>query len=155
MLYIFDKDGTLVQDIDGKRPPNKLHEQKPIPGVLAKCQALIAEGHLLAVASNQGGVAFGFISAAEAHAMVKQITDYIGATTYAVCVTHPNGKRKAAKRESRFRKPGGGMIEYLMDAFGVLPAETVYIGDLDTDQQAAEAAGVKFVWAKDFFGWEE
>jgi HAD superfamily hydrolase (TIGR01662 family) len=154
MLYIFDKDGTLVQDIDGKRPPNTLDEQKPIHGVLAKCQALIAEGHLLAVASNQGGVAFGYITATEAHAMVKQIADYIGATTYAVCVTHPNGKRKAAKRESRFRKPNGGMIEYLMDSFGVSAADTVYIGDLDTDREAAEAAGVKFVYAKDFFGWE-
>ncbi|MBI1282505.1 MAG: HAD-IIIA family hydrolase [Anaerolineaceae bacterium] len=153
MLYIFDKDGTLVQDIDGKRPPNKLSEQKPIAGVLEKCQALIADGHLLAVASNQGGVAFGYITAAEAHEMVKQIADYIGATTYAVCVTHPNGKRKAARRESRFRKPDSGMIDYLMDAFGVLPSETVYIGDLGTDQQAAEAAGVKFIWAKDFFGW--
>lgn len=155
MLYIFDKDGTLVQQINGERPPNKLSEQKPIPGVLAKCQALIAEGHLLAVASNQGGVAFGYITAAEAHEMVKQIADYIGATTYAVCVTHPNGKKRSAKRESHFRKPDGGMIEYLMDAFGVSKAETVYIGDLDTDQQAAEAAGVKFIWASEFFGWEE
>ena len=152
MLYIFDKDGTLVQQINGERPPNSLAEQKPIPGVLAKCQKLIADGHLLAVASNQGGVAFGFITAVEAHAMVKQIADYIGATTYAVCVTHPTGKKKSARRESHFRKPDGGMIEYLMDAFGVLPTETVYIGDMDTDQQAAEAAGVKFIWAKDFFG---
>ena len=154
MLYIFDKDGTLVEQINGERPPNSLDEQKPIAGVLEKCKALIKEGHLLAVASNQGGVAFGHITAVEAHAMVKQIADYIGATTYAVCVTHPNGKKKAAKRESRFRKPNSGMIEYLMDAFGVLPSETVYIGDMDTDQEAAEAVGVKFMWASEFFGWE-
>ena len=56
------------------------------------------------------------------------------ASTYAVCVTHPTGKRKSARRESHFRKPDGGMIEYLMDAFGVLPSETVYIGDLDTER---------------------
>ena len=152
MLYIFDKDGTLVQDVDGKRPPNTLDEQKPFPDVLAKCQMLIAEGHLLAVASNQGGVAFGMMTATQAHALVQQITTYIGAITYAVCVTHPTGKKKSARRESHFRKPDGGMIEYLMDAIGVLPADTVYIGDMDTDQQAAEAAGVKFEWAKDFFG---
>ncbi|MBA3872579.1 MAG: HAD-IIIA family hydrolase [Anaerolineae bacterium] len=154
MLYIFDKDGTLVQDVDGKRPPNTLDEQKPFPDVLPKCQALIAEGHLLAVASNQGGVAFGLMTAEQAHMLVQHITTYIGATTYAVCVTHPNGKTKSARRESRFRKPSGGMIEYLMDAFGVSKADTVYIGDMDSDQQAAEAAGVAFEWAKDFFGRE-
>jgi D-glycero-D-manno-heptose 1,7-bisphosphate phosphatase len=154
MLYIFDKDGTLVQDFDGKRPPNTLEEQKPFPDVLPKCQALIAEGHFLAVASNQGGVAFGFMTAAQAHLLVQAITTYIGATTYAVCVTHPNGRKKAAKRESPFRKPNGAMIEYLMDAFGVSKEDTMYIGDLDSDQQAAEAAGVKFAWAKDFFGRE-
>lgn len=151
MLYIFDKDGTLVQNIDGNRPPNTLDEQKTFEDVLAVCKALIADGHILAVASNQGGVAFGHITAVEAHAMVKQIADYIGATTYSVCVTHPNGRKKAARRESRFRKPGAGMIEYLMDAFGVLPAETVYIGDMDTDREAAEAAGVQFEWANAFF----
>ncbi len=151
MLYIFDKDGTLVHSINGERPPNKLDEQKPIDGVLEVCKALIADGHLLAVASNQGGVAFGHITALEAHAMVKQITDYIGATTYAVCVTHPNGRKKAARRESRFRKPAAGMIEYLMDAFGVLPVDTVYVGDMDTDREAAEAAGVGFAWADAFF----
>ena len=154
MLYIFDKDGTLVHNIDGERPANTLDEQKPFDDVLPKCQALIAQGHYLAVASNQGGVAFGFMSAAQAHIMVKGIADYIGATTYAVCVTHPNGRKKAAKRESRFRKPQGGMIEYLMDAFGVLPAETVYIGDMDTDREAAEAAGVGFIDANTFFARE-
>jgi len=41
-----------------------------------------------------------------------------------------------------------------MDAFGVSKADTVYIGDMDSDQQAAEAAGVQFMWAKDFFGRE-
>jgi D-glycero-D-manno-heptose 1,7-bisphosphate phosphatase len=154
MLYIFDKDGTLVENVNGERPANTLEEQKPFPDVLPKCQALIAEGHLLAVASNQGGVAFGHMSAAQAHVMVQHITTYIGAITYAVCVTHPKGSKKSAKRESSFRKPNGGMIEYLMDAFGVSKAETMYIGDLETDQQAAKAAGVKFMWANEFFGRE-
>ena len=154
MLYIFDKDGTLVQDVDGKRPPNTLEEQKPFPDVLGKCQALIAEGHLLAVASNQGGVAFGMMTATQAHTLVQHITTYIGATTYAICVTHPKGRKKAAKRESQFRKPNGGMIEYLMDAFGVSKEDTMYIGDLDSDREAAEAVGVTFAWAKDFFGRE-
>jgi phosphoglycolate phosphatase-like HAD superfamily hydrolase len=34
------------------------------------------------------------------------------------------------------------------------PEETIFIGDMETDRQAAEAAGVKFIWAWEFFGRE-
>jgi phosphoglycolate phosphatase-like HAD superfamily hydrolase len=40
-----------------------------------------------------------------------------------------------------------------MRAAGYSPAETLMVGDSDTDKQAAEAAGVRFEWAADFFGW--
>jgi hypothetical protein len=43
------------------------------------------------------------------------------------------------------------MIQYLMDALGFAPQDTVFVGDLDSDRQAAEAANVKFEWADDFF----
>ena len=43
------------------------------------------------------------------------------------------------------------MIQYLMDALGFAPQDTVYIGDLDSDREAAEAAKVKFEWANEFW----
>jgi D-glycero-D-manno-heptose 1,7-bisphosphate phosphatase len=150
MLIIFDKDGTLVYSL-GDRPPNTLQEQVIVPGVLEHCAELRQQGHILAVASNQGGVAFGRFSLQEAHLLVKSVADAIGAITYAVCVVHPNGKTRATKRESIYRKPNPGMIEYLMDATGFLPADTLYVGDLDTDRDSAQAAGVRFEWADTFF----
>lgn len=36
-------------------------------------------------------------------------------------------------------------------AAGVPPYETLFVGDQETDRQAAEAAGVEFIWAKGFF----
>jgi len=49
------------------------------------------------------------------------------------------------------RKPGPLMLEQLMDFWGVNPEETLFVGDMESDRQAAENAGCDFVWARDFF----
>ena len=71
MLYIFDKDGTLVRELPdpkiGTRPANTPEEQELLPGVLSKIVSLKAEGHRIAIASNQGGVSWGFMSMAQAY----------------------------------------------------------------------------------------
>jgi phosphoglycolate phosphatase-like HAD superfamily hydrolase len=38
-----------------------------------------------------------------------------------------------------------------MEDAGVSPDETLFVGDFETDQQAAENAGVRFSWAEEFF----
>ena len=50
------------------------------------------------------------------------------------------------------RKPNPGMLLEAMQDAGIPPEESIYVGDKDTDQQAAENAGMRFYWAKDFFG---
>jgi histidinol phosphatase-like enzyme len=50
-----------------------------------------------------------------------------------------------------WRKPGKGMLKFLMNHFGVEANETLCIGDRDEDQAAALAAGCAFIWAKDYF----
>lgn len=152
MLIIFDKDGTLVQNPAPGRPANTLNEQVLYPDVLDKCAQLRAEGYTLAIATNQGGVAFGHFDHHAAALLVKTLADTIGADLFALCVTHPRGTIKRAKRDSRFRKPNPGMLQYLMDALGFPPDETLYVGDMESDRQTAEAAGVRFAWAWEFFG---
>jgi HAD superfamily hydrolase (TIGR01662 family) len=152
MLYIFDKDNTLVYNhTNPNRPPNNITEQKLIPGVAEDCFVLGLEGNTLAVASNQGGVAYGFLDASSAHLLVRSAASAIGAEHYAVCVTHPDGSIPALARESRFRKPEPGMLLYLMDALGFAPEETVYVGDRCEDRDAAARAKVSFRWAWEVF----
>jgi phosphoglycolate phosphatase-like HAD superfamily hydrolase len=43
------------------------------------------------------------------------------------------------------------MLIEAMQWFKVAPEETVMVGDRETDRQAADAAGVEFVWAAEFF----
>lgn len=150
MLIIFDKDGTLVHNYEA-RPANSLEEQTLLPGVLERCAALREQGHTLAIATNQGGVAFGYFTADEAHAMIADLMRRIGAAAYAVCVCHPHGTIAELARESDFRKPNPGMLRYLMDALGFAAADTLYVGDIDTDEETARRAGVRFAQAKAFF----
>lgn len=155
-LIIFDKDGCLVQSViepkSGKsHAPNRLEDQTYFPDVALRCAQLIAEGNTLAVASNQGGVAFGIFPAEEAEELVKAAAVHINASGYRVCFHHPKGRIAPYNTEHINRKPSPGMLIELMDEFGFQPQDTIMIGDWATDKEAAAAAGCEFIWAHQFF----
>jgi len=149
-LYIFDKDKTLVGPLEGP-PANSIEEQHLLPGVAEKCAELRGQGHTLVIASNQGGVAWGFLTEDEAYALVGHAARLIGAKAIAMCPHHPKGKIEQYAIECPRRKPAPGMLLDLMRQLGFHASRTIYIGDMESDREAAEAAGVKFVWTKDFF----
>jgi FMN phosphatase YigB (HAD superfamily) len=43
------------------------------------------------------------------------------------------------------------MLVAAMAHAGVPPAQACFVGDMETDRQAAVNAGVSFVWAREFF----
>lgn len=51
-----------------------------------------------------------------------------------------------------FRKPQPGMLQYIKEMALFQTKTYLMVGDRPEDQQAAEAAGFEFEWAKDFFG---
>lgn len=155
MLYIFDKDDTLIGS-PGNRPANTTAEQKPLPGVVARLAELRAQGHSLAIATNQGGVAWGFISLSTAYALARDAARKVGGMDeVVVCPCDPRADPLYADPlyavASPFRKPAPGMLKDLMWQFNCAPADTVFVGDRESDRLAAEAAGVRFEWAIDFF----
>ena len=48
-----------------------------------------------------------------------------------------------------FRKPGIGMIQYFRFTHNQ-PTEEIFIGDMESDREAAQKAGIKFIWARDW-----
>ncbi|MEP0806553.1 MAG: HAD-IIIA family hydrolase [Chloroflexota bacterium] len=158
-LIIFDKDGTLVgvPDPAANRPANRPEEQVLLPGRLEKIKALRKQGMRIALASNQGGVAWGFITYDQAAALMADCARKIGgADIIRFC---PHDARAAGKPNARehyaiqcgCRKPAPGMLQDIMAFLRVTPEETVFVGDRDEDRTAAEAAGVRFMWADEFF----
>lgn len=154
MLFIFDVDGTLVF-----QPPTNIPQPDParpetntfLPGVLEKCRGLVEDGHILGLASNQGGVAHGYITYEQAEAKMRWVAEMIGAAFYEFCPYDANGTVAEYRREDNCRKPAPGMLMALQRRTGVPWNEVVFIGNETKDWQAALAAGVLFVWAGDFF----
>lgn len=150
-LAILDLNGTLTGTPFIDKQPLAL-----LPGRLAKCQELREQGIKLAIASNQGGVAFGFTTEQIATQEVENIAQQIGAEDYMIAFGHPKPKkgfeRYATPEMLALRKPEPGMLINLMEACGASPDETIMVGDREEDELAAGAAGVKFVLAGLFFG---
>lgn len=150
-LYIFDKDGTICRSKSGKQFINSPEDQELIPGVKEKINELKAYDHKIAIASNQGDVAFGIITQGMAYKIMKHAAQLIGTEAFRFCPYHSEGTVRVWSIESDYRKPNPGMIFSLMTAFDVKKLDVILIGDRPEDKQAAKNAGVKFAWADDFF----
>src|SRR5579885_3695529 len=139
-LYIFDLDGTLTNV-----PFRDKAARMIIAGRKEKLAELKANGAQLAIATNQGGVAFGYISEEVAHAEVKVVMASLGIDFYQICFAHPTPKwgyeQYGTPEMLARRKPAPGMLLELMEQAGVEAGECLMIGDMEEDKKAAEAAG--------------
>lgn len=158
-LYIFDKDGTLCRGVpsSGSRgskthAPNRLEDQVYFDDILPVIAELKRGGHKIAIASNQGGVAFGIFSEEVARSLVEAAAHHIGADTFRVCCYHPKGNTPPYNADHPDRKPNTGMLISIMNELEYSPAQTIMVGDWATDEEAAQDAGCEFVWADEFFG---
>ena len=153
-LLLLDRDGTLNRGL-GNRPPNHPHEVELLPGVAAKLREYAALGWRLVVVTNQGGVAFGYQTEGQAHATHQALLDALPLEVDAsyLCPHHPEGTIPRYAIACPNRKPAPGAILDALARFEARPQDCLFVGDQDSDRQAAEAAGVPFAWARDFFGW--
>ncbi len=155
-LYVFDADGTLRRTtVHGLPCPNGPGEWELIPGVRERlAQIEWGEGGArFGIATNQGGVGAGYFSLGQARALlVEMVFEAFG-------VMPPPGSIEICPHAPHWgcacRKPEPLMLQRLMRRYKVSPQETLYVGDMDRDEEAARRAGVRFMWAKDFFGWAE
>jgi histidinol phosphatase-like enzyme len=67
-LYIFDKDGTLIEPKSGQTFVQSPEDQQLKPGVAEKLAELREQGGVFAMASNQGGCARKTVPVVELHA---------------------------------------------------------------------------------------
>ena len=122
-LYIFDVDGTLRwTTIPGQPCPNRPGEWELMPNVKETLRRIDwgPSGAYLGVASNQGGVAVGYLTRAMAYQLIEEtIRAAIGFipdhTAIEMCVCPPRARCAC-------RKPEPGMLLRIMERFGV-PAD--------------------------------
>lgn len=170
-LYIFDLDGTLVEKWGVAL----------LPGVPEKLIALVRANRTLAVATNQAGIAWGAMTQAEKYPTpatlgprFDEIALRLPSLERAPWFVSIYDKRvrlsekrygilvKALKHASQtldlrvsaepsWRKPLPGMLLAAAACYGTTPDSAVFIGDMDSDREAAEAAGMDYANVADFF----
>ena len=152
-LYIFDVDGTLVTTKSGARFRKGADDWMWLPGRIEKLAELKAQCEQLAVATNQGGCAYGRKGMDETSLQntLALMCDQGLIDHLFVCYNHPDGKLEQYRVDDFDRKPKPGMLFKAMLAARVTAPETVFIGDREEDEQAARNAGIAFVHAGQFF----
>ena len=153
MLWIFDADDTLRRTtVPGQPCPHGPGEWELLPGVPETFARLDDAGDRLriGIASNQDQVAYGLLTEATAHQLLAEmVAAALGPRSADVCIRLCPHR---AEDGCECRKPAAGMIRSIVEHFGAAPEETVFVGNADTDREAARRAGVRFAWASEFFG---
>ena len=153
-LYIFDADGTLRRTtVEGLPCPNRPGEWELIPGVRERLAEIDWCKARFGVASNQGGVGLGYLSLAAARRLLEDMV----VEAFGVRAPPPGSVElcpHAPHLGCPCRKPRPLMLRRLMRRFRASRGETLFVGDMERDREAARRAGVPFLWAHEFFGRE-
>jgi D-glycero-D-manno-heptose 1,7-bisphosphate phosphatase len=153
-LFIFDADDTLRRTTaPGKPCPHRPGEWELMPGVRETLAGIPWErnnGPHLGLASNQDQVAYGHLSLEMARGLLRDLA--ISATGTAPAEPAIQLCPHAPEVGCECRKPSPGMLRKIMEHYSVRPDQVVYVGNAEVDREAADRAGVTFMWATDLFG---
>ncbi len=157
-IVFFDRDGTLIEEVGYLRDPAAV---RILPGAAEALRALAAEGYLLAVVSNQAGLARGKFTRAEMDAVHREFVSAFGregvvfdAVEY--CPHHPDGSVETYRRGCDCRKPGTGMAERILAALRVPDSVPRYlVGDKMSDVLMGIRLGAATVLVGTGYGSEE
>ncbi|WP_405093516.1 HAD-IIIA family hydrolase [Micromonospora sp. NBC_01392] len=129
---LLDRDGTLVEDVPYNGDPEKV---RPVPGAREALDRLRAAGLRLAVVTNQSGLARGYFTAAQMHAVHARVEELLGPFDHWAICPHAEPDRCGC------RKPAPGLVHAAARALGTTASRCVLIGDIGADMAAAAAAG--------------
>jgi HAD superfamily hydrolase (TIGR01662 family) len=131
-LVLFDRDGTLVEDVPYNGDPEKV---RPLPGAREALDRLRHAGVRVGLVTNQSGIAQGLIDEAAARAVNAEVARQLG--PFEVVEMCPHGRDEGCS----CRKPQPGLVLRACERLGIRPARCVVVGDIGSDVRAAEAAG--------------
>ena len=143
----FDRDGVLNHDEGYTHRPDDLVW---LPGARETIRQVNRMGWYAFVVTNQGGIARGLYGIKDAEAFHARMSEDLAAMgahidEFRLSPYHPEGVVPEFARMSDCRKPNPGMLLDLAAAWPVDMARSLMFGDVQTDMQAAAAAGVRGV----------
>jgi D-glycero-D-manno-heptose 1,7-bisphosphate phosphatase len=120
-IVFLDRDGTLIEDVGYPRDPAAV---RILPGAVEGLKGLAAKGYLLAVVSNQAGLARGKFTRAEMDDVHRAFLaafrkEGVSFDAWEYCPHHPEGVVPALRVACPCRKPGTAMAESILARLGV------------------------------------
>jgi D-glycero-D-manno-heptose 1,7-bisphosphate phosphatase len=141
-----DLDGTVRTTKGGKPCPNKPSDQEIMPGRIAKLLDYKKRGYKIVAVTNQGGIGLGYMTEGQCQLILDDLDRRMGGIFDKMLYA-----KAAPTAGHQWTKPNPGMILAAAKDLDIDLKESIMVGDMDTDQMAAQRAGVTFRWAKDFF----
>lgn len=141
---VFDRDGVVIVEEHYLSDPARVALEAGCPAFL---RAVTAAGWGCGVATNQAGIARGYFDWAAYEAVAQRITEALAEHQCAVeatiaCGYHPKHGEQTPDADF-WRKPGPGMVLYLVEHLALDPAQSWMIGDKAGDLKSAKAAGLR------------
>ena len=143
----FDRDGTLNVDVHYL---HRMEDFRWCEGAVEAIHYCNEHGYLVIVITNQSGVARGYFPEQDVRKLhawmnedLKRQNAHIDAFYY--CPHHEAGTVAEYTKKCQCRKPSPYMVEEACKAYRIDRAQSVFIGDKESDMQCAENAQVKGV----------
>lgn len=176
MLYLFDLDDTLITSY--MRAADKNYNiWEVLPGRRERLRRILDHGEMYGIVTNQAGVAWGHITEGDVRYKLHQVArafGHAGARIFDggipfttgevhnadtgllvwVCYADSRAKDTRYHLDQGRRKPSGAMLREAAQYCGYtlqLPGRVLYVGDQESDLEAAKDAGASFQWAHIFF----
>lgn len=118
-----------------------------VPGIFELCATARDAGYALVVVTNQAGIARGYYSEADFLEYTRWMHDEFAARDVKIlatlyCPHHPEAGLGDFRAECDCRKPAPGMFIAASALFNLTLADSMMIGDKESDLLAASRAGV-------------
>lgn len=144
---LVDRDGVLNDDLGFVGTPERL---RPVAGAGAAIARLHRAGVVVAVISNQSGVARGYFDEAAVNATNAYLSRVLASDgdppdAFYFCPHHPDGTVAAYRTACACRKPGTRLVELAIEGLGLDRRRTVLVGHTVSDIVCGRAAGLATV----------
>ncbi|MGO9228859.1 MAG: D-glycero-alpha-D-manno-heptose-1,7-bisphosphate 7-phosphatase [Bryobacteraceae bacterium] len=141
----FDRDGTLMEEVDYCSDPALV---RVFPGVPEAIADLKRAGFLVIIVTNQSGIGRGMFTVAQFNAVEQEALRQIGPgqvdASY-FCADLPSAPTQR-------RKPAPGMILEAAAAFGIDLAASFMVGDKASDIECGRRAGTRTILVRTGYG---
>jgi len=147
-----DRDGTLIVEREYLADPAGV---QLVPGAAAALRRLRDAGYALVVVTNQSGIARGYYSEDDYHAVAARLDEILEAAGAPLDATYycPHAEG-AGSAPCACRKPGTGMYRVAARDLGLDLSRSFYIGDKLADVLPAAALGGTGILVRTGYGAE-